>query len=102
MVRLKFKYVLAIVCPKFHLLCKNITIAIVFMIMIDFMKVKWNLNSYGIAQNMLEQHVPSRKIFDVHVHEIVNKIGYLNSSFIIGGKSNFDFLFNVKLLNCLS
>lgn len=89
MVRLRFEYVLAIVCPKFHLLCKTFTIAIVFMIVINFMKVKWNLNSCGIAQNMLEQHVPSKKIFDVHVHEIVSKKRYSNNSFIIGGKTYF-------------
>jgi len=63
---------------------------IVFMIVINFMKVKWNLNFCGIAHNMLEQHVPSRKIFDVHVHEIVSKKRYSNNSFIIGGKTYFD------------
>lgn len=67
------------------------------MNVINFMKVKWNLNSCGIAQNMLEQHVPSRKIFDVHVHEIVSKKRYSNNSFIIGGKTYFDLF-----LNCLS
>lgn len=71
------------------------------MIVIIFLKVKWNLNSCGIAQNMLFQHVPSRKIFDVHVHETVSKKGYSNNSFIIGGKINFDLLFNVKSLSFL-
>ncbi len=51
---------------------------------------------------MLEQHVLSRKIFDVHVCDIVSKNAYSNNSFIIGGKTNFDLLFNVKSLNCLS